>query len=151
MTHRSIVRPVEPVDADGDPLPGWTRLGMLPMEFDVAVWDHEFGVRVLTAVEVVEEAEHREASGPHYHVSMTRWNTRTGAGPYRIDSVDAAYVLREFFGGLEGWEEDNHVPGGQARNFWRPVADPRVGIECFCKKHEPKIVEDGGDYVWRPL
>lgn len=48
-----------------------------------------------------------------------------------------------------GWEEDNHVPYGIARNFWRPLAENLVGIECKCKEEEPAIVEDKGDYVWR--
>lgn len=148
-----IINPVHPVDADGRPLPGWRFNTIMPADYPAYVWDHEYGVRALSAVEVVNEPEHPEQNGPHYHVSFTRW--RFGAkgveGPLRIDSADAAYLLRTCFGGLEGWEEDNHVENGQARNFWRPVDETRVGMECFCKRYEPRVIEDGGDYVWRPL
>ena len=83
--------------------------------------------------------------GPEYHLSISR---QTPAGPRRCTSEMARIVLRQF--GLEGAEEDNHVPNGVVRNFWRPVADPLVGLECECKDEEPAIVEDKGDFVWRP-
>lgn len=152
----NIIRPMEPIAPGGRPMPGWRKniIQRFPGNpYPQHVWDHEYGVRAITAMEVVEEAGHPESSGPHYHVSLTRW-VLTGPvvkGPLRIDSADAAYVLREFFGGLDGWEEDNHLPDGKARHFWRPVDETKVGMECFCKKHEPRITEDGGDYVWRPL
>jgi hypothetical protein len=66
----------------------------------------------------------------------------------RCDSNEAKWVLDQF--GLEGAEEDNHVPFGIVRNFWRPVADKLVGIECQCKAEEPEIREDKGDFIWRP-
>lgn len=66
----------------------------------------------------------------------------------RCTSLQAKEILRQF--GLDGAEEDNHVPHGIVRNFWRPVADRLVGLECACKAEEPAIVEDQGDYVWRP-
>ena len=47
--------------------------------------------------------------------------------------------------------EDNHVPGGFVRNFWRPVADRFSGYECACVATEPAIVEDKGDFVWRGI
>lgn len=149
----NIIKPIEPIGADGLPLPGWSYNTRLPTEYELHAWDHEYGVSALTGLEVVEEKDHPESSGPHYHVSLTRWYRARGElkGPIRIDSADAAYVLREFFGGLEGWEEDNHIKGGKARHFWRPVDESKIGMECFCKQHEPRIIEDGGDYVWRPL
>lgn len=60
--------------------------------------------------------------------------------------------MRKYWGGigLEGAEEDNHVPHGKVRNFWRPVAELLVGKECECKAEEPVIREDKGDFIWRP-
>jgi len=80
--------------------------------------------------------------GFEYHISITKM------GMKRCDSNEAKWVLRQF--GLDGWEEDNHVPYGVARHFWRPVAENLVGLECKCKADEPEIVEDKGDYIWRP-
>ncbi|AHC47973.1 hypothetical protein AX27061_3513 [Achromobacter xylosoxidans NBRC 15126 = ATCC 27061] len=45
--------------------------------------------------------------------------------------------------------EDNHVPSGRVRNFWRPVADRWAGYECPCQENEPAMREDKGDFVWR--
>ena len=66
----------------------------------------------------------------------------------RIDTNEAKWVLAEF--GLDGAEEDNHVPHGIVRNFWRPVASGLVGKECRCKAEEVVIRENKGDFVWRP-
>lgn len=51
---------------------------------------------------------------------------------------------REAFG-LQGFEEDNHHPGG-ARHFWQPV-DPAERVGCECKVTEDVIVEPDG-YTW---
>ena len=51
----------------------------------------------------------------------------------RYPSVDAWQV----------WNEPNLI------GFWRPVADPLVGLECACKDTEN--VEVIGDFVRRPL
>ena len=100
-------------------------------------------ITVISAVEVVDDG--KVDKGPEYHLSVSRV---TPAGPQRCSSDAARWVLRQF--GLDGAEEDNHVPNGVARNFWRPVADRFVGLECECKAEEPAIVEDKGDFVWRP-
>lgn len=92
---------------------------------------------VISAVEVPEKE-----IGFEYHISITK------NGMKRCDSQEAKWVLKQF--GLDGFEEDNHVPYGIARHFWRPVAEKLVGMECKCKNTEPTIIEDKGDYIWRP-
>jgi hypothetical protein len=107
------------------------------------------GFSVMSTVENVDDG-HGGIPEPHYHISMTRL-TRIVAGigeTARVDMNDARWILRCFE--LDGWEEDNHVHEGKARNFWRPVADKHVGRECPCKATEPVIREDKGDYIWRP-
>lgn len=98
---------------------------------------------VISAVEVADDG--KIDKGPEYHVSISK---QTVLGPGRCDSNEARWVLDQF--GLEGAEEDNHVPNGVVRNFWRPVANRLVGLECECKAEEPAIVENKGDFVWRP-
>jgi hypothetical protein len=83
-------------------------------------------------------------SAPHISISKQLPNGTGG----RCDSNEAKCVLVQF--GLDGAEEDNHVPHGIVRNFWRPLADRLVGLECPCKENEPEIREDKGDIVWRP-
>lgn len=101
-------------------------------------------IQVMSAVEVAVDMD-GSSNGPEYHISISRID---GARPARVNSFDAKWVLQQF--GLEGAEEDNHVPNGIVRNFWRPVAEPLIGKECACKADEPAIVEDKGDFVWRP-
>lgn len=113
--------------------------------YPCGAWFHEAtSITVLSAVEVASDTGDVD-KGPEYHISIAH------QGPQGVDrrttSAEAAWVLDQF--GLVGAEEDNHVPNGMARNFWRPVADPLVGIECACKVGEPAIVEDKGDYIWR--
>jgi hypothetical protein len=95
---------------------------------------------VMSAVEVASD----ENKGPEYHISISK---QLSIGAARCDSNEAKWVLDQF--GLDGAEEDNHVPSGVVRNFWRPVATGLIGIECRCKADEPAIVEDRGDFVWR--
>jgi hypothetical protein len=97
------------------------------------------GLYVISAVEVAKDADGIDR-GPEYHLSISR-------DGHRCSSADARAALADF--GMDGGEEDNHVPGGKVRNFWRPVADCFVGLECACKANEPAIIEDKGDYVWR--
>ena len=101
-------------------------------------------IQVISAVEVASDKD-GSSNGPEYHISISRLE---GADPARVDSFTAQWVLKQF--ALEGAEEDNHVQGGVVRNFWRPVAENLVGKECECKADEPAIVEDKGDFVWRP-
>jgi hypothetical protein len=107
-------------------------------------WHAERRLSVISAVEVATDP-HDIDRGPEYHLSISRL---APAGPARCSSEAAHWVLRQF--GLDGAEEDNHVPYGVVRNFWRAVADPLIGLACACKAEEPAIIEDKGDFVWRP-
>lgn len=95
---------------------------------------------VISAVEVAKDDDGIDR-GPEFHISISL------GGRSRCTSQQARAVLAIF--GCDGAEEDNHVPNGVVRNFWRPVADRLVGIECACKADEPAMVEDRGDFVWR--
>lgn len=106
--------------------------------------NRQYGFFVISAVEKADQGDGIDR-GPEYHLSFTR---RTSRGPERVDTNEANWILKEF--GLEGAEEDNHVPYGKARNFWRTVREDMVGLECACKDEEPKIRENKGDYIWRP-
>jgi hypothetical protein len=96
----------------------------------------------MSAVEFIDDGK---VAGPEYHLSISRQHPTLGTR--RCSSVEARWVLKQFR--LEEATEDNHVPGGLVRNFWRPVADPMVGRECPCVEVENAIREDKGDYVWR--
>ena len=97
---------------------------------------------VISAVEVADDG--KIDKGPEYHVSISK---QTVLGPIRCDSNEAKWVLDQF--GMNGAEEDNHVPHGTVRNFWRPVATRLIGLECGWKAEEPAIVENKGDFIWR--
>lgn len=134
----SIVQPLRPKSGAWQPvrIPKMATLG-----FAGEAWiDPQRGFSVISAVEVAKDKDGIDR-GPEYHISIGRTDAT------RASSADAQDVLREF--GLDGAEEDNHVPHGMVRNFWRPVADHLVGIECACKADEPAMREDKGDYVWR--
>lgn len=139
MVAPSIIKPLAPKN-----LSRWRTVSTASANFGsnaIEAWQHHDGFMVLSAVEMAEAEGPNSPLELHYHISMTK-NRR------RCDSNDARWVLSEF--GCEGAEEDNHVPHGLVRNFWRPVNENRVGIECACKEDEPAIREDEGDYVWRP-
>lgn len=141
MAIESILKPKRP---SGD---GWHYLGAAPeqvtMGYEGHYWLH--GERRLLVVSALEVAkDDGPEKGPEYHVSISR---NVGGQLHRCSGNDAKYVVETF--GLDGAEEDNHVPGGKVRNFWLPVAESKIGMECPCKAHEPAIVEDKGDYVWR--
>ena len=134
-----IIRPLRPG------APGWSQRPAPPawvsLGYAAESWYHPAtGLCVISAVEVAKDADGIDR-GPEYHISISKH------GQERCSSFEAAAVLDEF--ACHGAEEDNHVPHGIVRNFWRPVADRFVGLECACKDSEPAIVEDKGDYVWR--
>lgn len=142
MVAESIIKPLTP---KGDswrqlPLPPSVRgQGALMMRFQ-----HRAGYNVLSAVEMVEE-ERGSKPALHYHISITKYlHGEVG----RCPSQEALHLLKSFE--LDGWEEDNHVPHGLVRNYWRPVVDNDVGKECPCKDAEPVIREMKGNYIWRP-
>lgn len=124
---------------------GWTRIHgvRLPLEelgFPYEIWMHrESGLGVINALEVAVDPG-QPSLGPEWHLSVS-------LGGERCTSDDAQWVLGQF--DLTDAKEDNHVPSGRVRNFWRPVADPLAGIECKCVDDEPAVREDKGDYVWR--
>lgn len=126
---------------------GWRRATwwkppplMVEFGYPVEAWEHRSsGLFCLSAVEVADEQGGLRL-GPEYHLSVS-------LSGQRCTSADALFALAAF--GLEDATEDNHVPSGRVRNFWRPVADNLSGYQCQCVDQEPKIVEDKGDYVWR--
>jgi hypothetical protein len=105
---------------------------------------HKSGLVVFSAVEYVHDTGQEPAQ--EYHLSVSE---RTEFGPKRCSGMQARWVLREF--NADGALEDNHVPSGKVRNFWRPVAEPLVGLVCPCNEEEPAIVDDKGDFIWRGL
>jgi hypothetical protein len=138
---RSIISVLRP---KGD---GWRELPcdkQFTMGYPARLFYHsQQSLTVISAVEVASDG--KIDKGPEYHISISR---QMDDGPRRCDSNQAKWVLAQF--GLDGAEEDNHVPHGVVRNFWRPVATGLVGLECECKAEEPAIREDKGDFVWRP-
>jgi hypothetical protein len=99
-------------------------------------------VQVLSSIEMVSgEGPDR----PEFHLSIS-------ALPYmghvkRASESLARWVLKEF--DFTDYAQDNHVPNGIVRNYWRPVAENKSPV-CHCVESEPKIVEDKGDFIWRP-
>lgn len=143
MNIESVIKPLRPTG------PGWECLGPVVIRagYPCDRWHHRgTHLNVMSAVEVAADKDGIDR-GPEYHVSISRWDWERGK-PVRCSSADARWVLQQFQ--LDGAEEDNHVPSGVVRNFWRTVAEPLVGLECACKADEPAIREDKGDYVWRP-
>lgn len=134
----SIIKPKQPKGK------GWRRAtwwrSPVPTGYDIEAWEHRDGLFVLSAVEVAEPEPGEPELGPEYHLSVSAYGTR-------CDSKAAKWTLRQF--GLEDATEDNHVPHGVVRNYWRPVADKYSGYQCPCQDHEPAMVEDKGDFVWR--
>jgi hypothetical protein len=123
-----------PAAREGYPLEGWKHYG--------------YDISVLSAVEVARDKD-GSSNGPEFHLSVSKATFPNGRyAPARVDTTQAKWVLAEF--GLDGAEEDNHVPHGVVRNFWRPVAEGLVGKECRCKAEEVVIKENKGDYIWRP-
>lgn len=100
------------------------------------IYDHVSGMRALTAVEHVQvDAERAQLE---YHVSFSCAGRRASREQVR-------QALSDF--GMAGALEDNHVPGGIARNFWLPI-DPKVDAGCYCETTE-KPHDEGEGYVWR--
>lgn len=139
MSTLSIIQPKRPTGS------GWRQITgiALPMDnlgFPYEVWAHdEHGIGVITAVEVARDPGQPEL-GPEYHVSISAFGQRCSA-------ADALWTLAQF--DLSDAKEDNHVPSGKVRNFWRPVADRLSGYDCPCVADEPAIREDKGDFIWR--
>lgn len=120
--------------------PDWRMLDRIRvhMGFPAERWVSRFGHVAVTAVETPVD-NHTENLGPEYHVSISK------AGG-RVSADEVPELLRVW--DMEGADEDNHVPGGIARHFWKVVAAKYAGFVCPCKQTEHAITE--GDYVWRP-
>jgi len=99
----------------------------------------------MSAVEVARDPDDIE-KGPEYHVSVSK---NIGGIVMRASRNEARFVIKAF--DMLDADEDNHVPGGQVRNFWKPVAENLIGHVCPCKEEEPAMVEDKGDYIWRGI
>lgn len=143
MSAPSIIQPLKP---EGD---GWHLLpplsGRYTMGYAAQAWSHpQSGLIVISAVEVAADKDGIDR-GPEYHISVSK---DVNGKKVRCDSNEARWMLAQF--GCDGAKEDNHVPGGFVRNFWRTVAENLVGMECACKEDEPAIREDKGDFIWRP-
>ena len=98
-------------------------------------------IAVISAVEVASDPGEIEL-GPEYHISISKNRSRCSTN-------EARFVLKAF--DMIDADEDNHVPGGFVRNYWKPVAENLIGYVCPCKEEEPAIVEDKGDFVWRGI
>lgn len=128
----SVIRPKEPRSDQ------WIELDSpIDTGFSLKVFQHPEGFTAFSAVEAMED---EPEIGPEYHLSISK-------NRGRCTSAEALFVLAQF--GLEDAKEDNHVPNGVVRNFWRPVNDKLSGYECPCKDKEPAMIEDKGDFVWR--
>ncbi len=139
MFH-SLIQPKRPSG------PGWQKVHnpntaqLDSLGYAHATWIHgQTGMFAISAVEVASDPG-RPSLGAEYHLSVSHCGQR-------CSSADALWVLAQF--DLADAKEDNHVPGGRVRNFWRPVADHLSGYECPCTEEEPAVREDKGDYIWR--
>jgi hypothetical protein len=118
----SLVQPKRPR------LAGWREVAVPPLPWDreplaMAAFFHEgASLGVLSSVEFIDDGK---VDGPEYHLSISRQHRTLGTR--RCSSNDARWVLVQF--GIPEAIEDNHVPSGLVRNFWRPVADPLVRLE----------------------
>lgn len=105
---------------------------------------HPEGYVACSAMEVTDGIVRNE-SIPQYHISISK--TSSNNQPIRCDSNEAKAILKQF--NLSDALEDNHT-SGVSRSFWQPVDENQIGRECSCTDEQAPIVEDKGDYVWRP-
>lgn len=143
MPFKSVIQPKRPSGLGWFLHDDWVPpTQLLELGYPVEAWAHHAnGLFVLSAVEKTAEPGKPDL-GPEYHLSIS-------ANGSRCSRADALWVLAQF--DLLDAKEDNHVPSGRVRNFWRPVADHLSGYECPCVGVEPNIVEDKGDYIWRGI
>jgi len=136
-----IIKPLQPTPLA---MPMWRFDGWINTGLGMAmVWMHRTQeLVVLSAVEKAEPEKGEIDVGPEHHISVSR------GGGRRCTANDARATLQMF--AADDALEDNHVPYGKVRNFWMPVADKYRGYECPCVEHEPAMLEDRGDYLWRP-
>ena len=139
----SIIKPKKP-NGSWKPALWWQAPPKLKaLGYPVSAWENKkLKLFALSAVEVTDKEPRELDVGPEYHLSVSAYGKRC--------SVEKALIALKDFG-LEDAIEDNHVPSGFVRNFWRPVADRYSGHECPCVDNEPAIKEDKGDFIWRGL
>lgn len=135
----SIIKPLEPKGFE------WMRnsrnIQDFTMGYPSVLWTSHAGFMVISAVEVMTDFDGVDL-GPQYHVSVSFRGDRCTRN-------QAKFVLSEF--GMQDADEDNHVPGGFVRNYFKPVAEKFIGYECPCKETETAVKENKGDYVWRGI
>jgi len=141
ISGESIIKPKQPGGK------GWVILPKPPdfvsMGYEAEAFEHPVEqLTVISAVEVAKAEPGERELGPEYHISISSYGGR-------CTTAQAVWALNQF--DLNDATEDNHVPSGLVRNFWRPVADNLSGYECPCKDHEPAMKEDNGDFVWRGI
>jgi hypothetical protein len=123
-----------PRGAEWQPLPV-PRVLWTSNTLSVSRWQRG-AVLVVSALEDAELPGAGGASGPTWHVSISRLGKRPRPR-------DVAHALRDF--GMVGAEQDNHHPG-VAQHYFMPV-DPAYRSACECKTTEDVIVEADG-YTW---
>lgn len=146
-----ILKPFRPVQ------PGWARVPVAwqqppggPRFAPYAIekyYNRGQELQVITAIEVVlPDSEIVLEGRPEYHVSVSglKWMADR---IYRVSDSRARWAMKQF--GYADFTEDNHVPDGLVRNFWRPIDQRYVGEICKCVEREPAIRTMKGDYVWR--
>ena len=146
-----IINPKQPTGPGWEQVQDAATLALLRKNvgaFATEIWYHrESRIQVFSAVEVARDQGQPDL-GPEYHLSMSKYHGSM-APVGRTTTAEALWVLAQF--DLLDATEDNHVPNGKVRNYWRPVADHLSGYECPCQDDEPAMREDKGDYVWRGI
>jgi hypothetical protein len=109
----SVIQPKRPIVQNWRRATWWKCPPQLAeFGYPVEAWEHpSSGLFCLSALEVAHDPG-KPALGPEYHLSVTM-------NGQRCTAADALFALASF--GLEDAKEDNHVPNGRVRNFWRPV------------------------------
>jgi len=134
----NILKPMKPITGSR-----WqfVKTEYNPNGYQQDYYIHPDGFVACSALEVADGITRNDFI-PQYHLSISKARAR------RCSSQDAKFILKQF--GLSDALEDNHVHSGFVRNFWQPVDENKIGMECACVDEEPAIVEDKGDFVWRP-
>lgn len=83
------------------------------------------------------------ASSPDGIGTCLQWKVSVRGSQGRPTKKELKTARRDFK--LDGWEEDNHLPG-DARHFWL-VVDPYRRAPCVCKDDEVLVTDPDG-YQW---
>ena len=109
----------------------WSEKGWVEVANGL-MFENAMGVRAISAVQMVD-------GKPQWQVSFSHMGARIPSG--WMEALLKQWDIEEF-------DEDNHVPNGKVRNYWKPF-DSLTPTVCPCKDKEPPTEEEGG-YVWRP-